>query len=75
MPFSPGMKKIISLLSSGHCANPKCRKRLFENDMIVGEYCHIQGEREESARFNSNQSEIERNDHRNGLMLCPNCHT
>lgn len=75
MPFSNQKKYMISLLSSGYCANPACRKHLLENDKMIGEFCHIEGEKEGSARYNSNQTEVERNEHQNAIMLCANCHT
>jgi hypothetical protein len=70
MPFSNQKRYIISLLSSGYCANPACRKHLLENNKMIGEFCHIEGDKEGSARYNSNQTEVERNEPQNGIMLC-----
>jgi ATP-dependent Clp protease ATP-binding subunit ClpA len=75
MPFSNQTRYIISLLSSGRCANPVCRKQLLENNRLIGEFCHLEGEKEGSARYNPNSTEKQRNEHQNAIMLCANCHT
>ena len=42
---------------------------------MVGQYCHIEGENSQSARYNPNQSEPDRNHPHNCVMLCANCHS
>ena len=48
MPFSNQKRYIISLFSSGYCANPACRKHLLENNKMIGEFCHIEGDKDGS---------------------------
>jgi tetratricopeptide (TPR) repeat protein len=75
MAFSEPSKHVISLQSSGRCANPSCRISLLENFKLIGRYCHIEGEKKNSPRYNPDQSEAERDSPQNGILLCSNCHT
>ena len=47
----------------------------MENFKLVGQYCHIEGENNQSARYNKNQSDKERNHPQNCITLCANCHS
>lgn len=46
-----------------------------ENLIIIGQICHIEGEKEMSSRFNSNMTEEQRRSFDNLILLCPTHHT
>src|SRR4051812_18646725 len=52
--------KRLYALSGGECAFPGCSRRVVENGTLVGETCHIRGERPNSARYDMTQTEKER---------------
>jgi len=45
------------------------------NDTLIGEICHIKGEKPTSARYDPNQSPIERHAYENLILMCPTHHT
>jgi hypothetical protein len=58
------------------CSFPNCFEYMIdENDIIIGEICHIKGENETSARYNSNMTEKQRTSYGNLILLCPTHHT
>lgn len=73
-------KKILGWRCGNRCAIPECRKELIidrtENDCesIIGEMAHIKGEKQDSARYNPNMTDIERNSHQNLIILCRDHH-
>lgn len=78
MSISPKTIKIIWGQSAGFCA--MCRKKLIEtisNDAVepLGEIAHIEGENTGSKRYNSNQTNTQRNNPKNLILLCPNDHS
>lgn len=76
MPFSVPTKNALLAKCSGCCANPLCKISLTnEHWQLIAQACHIEGEKNDSARYNVNQNDIERNSYKNGIILCPNCHT
>ena len=78
MPIKLVDTKILWAKSGNRCAmcnnvlvidrhtNPLC---------TIGEQAHIKGDKPGSARYDSDQSNIERNSYSNLILLCPACHT
>src|SRR6266508_5502965 len=67
------IKKLFSL-SGNYCAFPNCRQKMVENDSVIGEICHIEAAEEDGQRYNPNQSDDERRDFPNLILLCPTHH-
>ncbi|MCD7879093.1 MAG: hypothetical protein LUG16_04070 [Candidatus Gastranaerophilales bacterium] len=70
--------KVLIQLSGSQCAI--CKKKLYdiqENNSVsnLGEMAHICGEKPESARYDANMSDSERQSYNNLIYLCPTCHT
>jgi len=64
--------------SGGRCAMCKTEIILQEkenNPSPIGEMAHIKGVNPESARYDPNMSNEERNSYENLIILCPTCHT
>ena len=59
-------------MSGNRCAFPKCSTPLVDpqSGSIVGEVCHIQGEKPGAARYDQNQSNEERHGFDNLILLC-----
>jgi hypothetical protein len=69
------IKKLFTL-SGNVCAFPNCGTTMIdENLIIIGEICHIEGERMTSARYNLNMTEEQRMGFDNLILLCPTHHT
>jgi hypothetical protein len=45
------------------------------NETLTGEVCHIKGVRPGSARHDTSQSDTERHDYKNLILMCPTHHT
>jgi len=45
------------------------------NKTLTGEVCHIKGARPGSARYDSNQTDVERHAYANLILMCPTHHT
>lgn len=73
-------KKVVCIKSGNRCAMPDCRKELVidatEHDepSIIGELAHIKGEKPDSARYDSNMSDDEKNGYKNRMLVCRDCH-
>ncbi|OPH36782.1 Uncharacterised protein [Moraxella lacunata] len=68
-------KRRLYLLSGNECAFPTCNQRLTdENGDFIGEICHIEGANEGGERYNPFQTDEERRDISNLILLCPNHH-
>lgn len=68
------IKKLFAL-SNNICYFPHCQlKMIDDNQSILGEICHIEGENEGSARYNPNMSIAERNNFKNLILMCPTHH-
>ena len=52
-----------------------CETRVLEDSKLMGEVAHIRGHKPDSARYDRNMSESERESPENLILLCPNCHT
>lgn len=70
-------KREILAASGNQCAYPECSELIFDLDhkVILGEIAHIKGRKPKSARYDSNQSDAERNSFSNLIALCKNHHT
>src|ERR1700677_888475 len=73
-PSRPTFKRLFGL-SGNRCAFPDCSTRLVDRatGSIVGEACHIKGEKPTAARYDANQTNAERHDFENLILLC-GCH-
>jgi len=69
------IKKLFAT-SGNLCSFPECTSPIYDlrDGSIVGEICHIKGEKNGSARFDPNQSEDERRHFDNLILLCRNHH-
>ena len=70
--------KVLWGRSGNICA--MCKITLAEDDTtskpyLIGEMAHIEGENLNSARYNKDMTDPERNCYENLILLCPSCHT
>ena len=78
MPIKLVDIKILWAKSGNRCA--MCNNTLVidhhaSSSCPIGEQAHIKGDKPGSARYDSDQSDIERNSYSNLILLCPTCHT
>ena len=68
--------KRLFALSGCECANPSCGNKLIAKDYnsILGEICHIEAASPEGPRYNPRQSDAQRRDFDNLILLCESCH-
>lgn len=75
---NPKIKTIKKLfgLSGNKCYFPKCNADLIDrnSNQVIGEICHIKARSPGGPRFDANQTDIERNDFTNLILLCPTHH-
>jgi len=73
-PKTPAVKTIKRLfaLSSNRCAYAGCSTSLVDpkSGSILGEVCHIKGDKSTAARYDKNQSNAERHGFENLILLC-----
>ncbi|WP_250634315.1 HNH endonuclease [Pinirhizobacter soli] len=80
MAISPKSVKLLWTAAAGRCAFPGCGERLCiygsgnAAPFTIGEMAHICGDKPGSNRHDSSQSEAERDDYTNLLLLCPTHH-
>jgi len=70
--------KVLIQLSGGQCAICKTKLHMRKGDGNVanlGEMAHICGEKPESARYNANMTDEERQSYDNLIYVCPTCHS
>lgn len=73
-------QKLLCTKSGNRCAMPDCHRILTENtqngdpELLIGIMAHIEGEKPDSARYNSNMTDTIRNSYENLILLCPSCH-
>lgn len=68
------LKKLFSL-SGNICAFNSCNSKIIDEfGSIIGEICHIEGEKPSSPRYNSDVTDDERKSFENLILLCPNHH-
>jgi hypothetical protein len=73
-PSERTLKRLFAL-SGNHCPFPKCTASLTYEATLVGEVCHIKGDRPGSARYDPDQSEADRQAYDNLIAMCPTHHT
>jgi len=74
MPTPSTIKRLFAV-SGNVCAFPGCTQPLIENNTVVGEMCHIKGERPKAARYDPQQTDQERDSFENIILLCGTHHT
>lgn len=73
--------KILWSASGGRCAFPGCWERLCYHEAAVaapytlGEMAHICGDKPGANRHDASQSDADRDDYQNLVLLCPTHHT
>lgn len=70
----PSTIKKLFALSGNECAAPQCKNRLIEDDVILGEICHIEAAEENWPRYNRNSDDEYRRSFQNLILLCQTCH-
>ena len=66
----------LALRSRNQCAYPGCSNSLInEDDVFIGQICHIEAAEKGGPRYNSNQTDEERRAYDNLLFLCYEHHT
>lgn len=81
MAISPKSIKILWSASGGRCASSECWERLSYHETeevapyTLGEMAHICGDKPGSNRHDASQTDAERNDYQNLILLCPTHHT
>lgn len=80
MSASYPTKLLLAFRSGDICALPGCGKALSVDgvvsaSVILGEAAHVEGENEDSARYNPAQTDAERDHYKNLIYLCNDCHT
>jgi len=70
-PSRPTMKRLFAV-SGNLCAFPKCSTPLVDpqSESIVGEICHIKGDKPGAARYDSAQTNEQRHGFDNLVLLC-----
>jgi hypothetical protein len=76
--INPSQQKLLWGKSASRCAI--CKEILHKpdkegKDYPIGEMAHIEGEKPDSARYNANMTDEERNNYQNRILLCPTHHT
>lgn len=73
--------KILWSASGGRCAFPECWERLCYHEaadaapFTLGEMAHICGDKPGANRHDAGQTDVERDDYQNLVLLCPTHHT
>lgn len=81
MSISDKSIKLLWSNAAGRCSFPGCDKRLSVEQAAetapytIGEMAHIKGKNPGSNRYDSKQSDDERDLYQNLILLCPNHHT
>ncbi|MFA5268971.1 MAG: hypothetical protein WC379_13450 [Methanoregula sp.] len=67
--------KELFALSGNVCAFPGCKQKMFEeNHNLIGQICHIEAAEPSGERYNPGQTDKERADFENLILLCANHH-
>jgi hypothetical protein len=61
-------------MSHNLCAFPDCTEPLVESNTVVGEVCHIKGEKPGAARHDPDQTDAERHGYDNLIAMCRKHH-
>jgi hypothetical protein len=62
--------KMLFALSGNRCAFPRCRNRLVEQGVVVGEMCHIEAKEPGGPRYSASQTDAQREAIENFILLC-----
>ncbi|MGZ0017658.1 hypothetical protein [Yeosuana sp. AK3] len=75
-PITDVVKKKLFALSGNQCCFPSCTERVYnlEEDVLLGEMCHINAVNPNGARYDSELPIDEINSFDNILLLCPTHH-
>lgn len=70
-PSRPTVKRLFAV-SGNRCAFPGCKSPLVDpgSGSIIGQICHIKGEKKGAARWEKTQSAVERHGFENLILLC-----
>ncbi len=70
-PSRPTVKRLYAL-TGNRCAFPGCTTRLVDRatGSVVGEVCHIKGEKPTAPRYDAAQTDLERHGFDNLIVLC-----
>lgn len=80
MAITQKSTKILWAAAAGRCSFPECWEKLCASNagaaapFTLGEMAHICGDRPGSNRHNPSQSEVDRDDYRNLVLMCPTHH-
>lgn len=66
--------KRLFALSGNRCAFPKCQISIAEGASLVGEICHIKGDKVGAARYDEAQTDEQRQAFENLLLMCGTHH-
>lgn len=78
--ITPKSIKILWSAAAGRCSYTDCWEKLCSQEaggsapFIIGEMAHIRGDKEGSNRHDPSQSQAERDDYSNLILLCPTHH-
>ena len=74
--ISDRVKKQLYALSGNECANPLCHNKLVypDDNAKDDQICHIEAASPDGPRYNPNQTDDERRDFENLILLCHRCH-
>jgi hypothetical protein len=73
-PTESTLKRLFARSGNG-CPFPHCKAALTHNDTLIGEVCHIKGEKPGAARYDVSQTDQERQAYDNLIAMCPTHHT
>lgn len=74
-PPTPSTVKKLFALSGNVCASPECNNLLINDNVVMGEICHIEAAEQDGPRFNKKSNDDYRKSFENLILFCPNCHT
>jgi len=66
--------KALFAVSSNMCAFLGCNEQLVKRNILMGDVCHIRGEKPGSPRYDAAQTDEQRRAAENLILLCPNHH-
>jgi hypothetical protein len=72
-PSDATIKRLFAV-SHNLCGHPDCGQPLVEGGTVVGEVCHITGERPGAARYDPDQTDAERHAFENLICMCRKHH-
>lgn len=65
----------LYLLSGNNCAMPGCKNAIIDREgVLIGHVCHIEAAMPDGARFNENQTNEQRRQIENLVLICANHH-